>query len=63
MFMGADRVSCDFIKHPGESQDSEAIWRDLERLIYEALPTPQAEAYIARLHELLRDIRAPAVDQ
>jgi hypothetical protein len=40
-----------------EAEDLDAIQRDLEKIIYETLSPAQAEAYVARLRQLLNELR------
>ncbi len=55
--MSADRVPNLTKTAPNETEDLNAIQRDLETIIHETLPPARAEAYVARLRHLLKEIR------
>lgn len=62
MRLSADRVAYVFAPTPEEVEDADAILRDLEEIIYEALPPDQAEAaYVAALKHLLKSLGGDAV--
>ena len=42
--------------NPNGSEENETLLRDLEAIIRETLPPERAEAYVASLRRLLRDL-------